>query len=246
MTKKTEQHVIARRLNALDSDVVAQRLEDGEGSKAKSSRTQAAAARGKTRREAALDRLTAYHEAGHAVAHIHLHIRFKKVMLCHPKTGGGLLKGTHIPVLSGAAWHRWLEDHVVTLFAGPLAERRYAPRSNWREGMGHDGVQKLYYGEDDVVSYVKAARASDLEYIRRNLEGLGYHSEARDAYQSKLETRAKALVKQFWPEIQCVAAALLKKKVLTQAEVRRLMIRARRPPRRLSSFRARRTKEFDK
>jgi hypothetical protein len=127
-----------------------------------------------------------------------------------------------------------------------LAERRYAPRSNWREGMGHDGVQELYYGEDDVVSYVRAAHGSDLEYIHRNLEALGYHGEARDAYQSELEARAKALVKQLWPQIQIVAAALLKKKVLTQAEVRRLMIRARRPPRRLSSFRARRTKEFDK
>jgi hypothetical protein len=194
------------------------------------SRAQVAVTRGKTRREAAFDRLTAYHEAGHAVAHIYLSVRFKRVHLCHAKTGGGFLDGVRVPFFKSEADRDcWFENDTIVTFAGPLAERRYAPRSNWREGMGHDGVQKLYYGEDDVVSYVRVARGSDLEYIRRNLEALGYyHGEARGAYQSKLEARAKALVKQLWPQIQIVAAALLKRKVLSEADVRKLMAGARR------------------
>jgi hypothetical protein len=92
--------------------------------------------------------------------------------------------------------------------------------------------------------HVKIADGSDLFYIDKWLRRLGRYRD--DAYRAALEARAAALVKKLWPEIQQVAHALLKHKTLTQAQVRRLMNRARRHPRRLSSFRARRTKEFDK
>ena len=68
--------------------------------------------------------------------------------------GGGFLDGIRVPFFKSEADRDcWFENDTIVTFAGSLAERRYAPRSNWREGMGHDGVQELYYGEDDVVSF---------------------------------------------------------------------------------------------
>jgi hypothetical protein len=48
------------------------------------------------------------------------------------------------------------------------------------------------------------------------------------AYHAEFTGRAAALVNKLFPEIKIVAAALLKRKSLTQADVRRLMNRARR------------------
>jgi hypothetical protein len=42
-----------------------------------------------------------------------------------------------------------------------------------------------------------------------------------------------ALVEKLWPEIDAIARALLEHKTLSQAQVRRLMNRARRHPRKL-------------
>ena len=68
-------------------------------------------------------------------------------------------------------------------------------------------------------------------FINRNLDLLRFRSETREEFQAKLEARAKALVRELWQEIKIVAAALLKRKTLSCAEVRRLMNRARRIPR---------------
>jgi hypothetical protein len=189
------------------------------------------------RSEAAFDRIVSYHEAGHAVAHIRLNIRFRRVWLCHPKTGRGYVSGCRIPSFKSAyrrsqacgdvALGRWLEDDAVVNFAGPLAERRYAPRSDWREGMGHIGVEELYYGDTDIVSYIKTSRDSDLHNVNADLDLLGCsHNEDRDTYRSLLIWHAAALVKKLWPEITAVAGMLLRKNVSSQAEVRRLMNRA--------------------
>jgi hypothetical protein len=106
----------------------------------------------KRRATRAWERITAYHEAGHAVTHIYLSVRFKRVHLCYAKTGGGFLDGVRVPFFKSEADRVcWFENDTIVIFAGPLAERRYAPRSNWREGMG------LYYGEGDVGSYVRVA-----------------------------------------------------------------------------------------
>jgi hypothetical protein len=48
------------------------------------------------------------------------------------------------------------------------------------------------------------------------------------AYHAEFTGRAAALVNKLFSEIKIVAAALLKRKSLTQADVRRLMNRARR------------------
>jgi hypothetical protein len=41
-----------------------------------------------TRSEAALDRMSAYHEVGHAVVSVHLNMGFAKVLIEHRKTDG--------------------------------------------------------------------------------------------------------------------------------------------------------------
>jgi hypothetical protein len=83
--------------------------------------------------------------------------------------------------------------------------------------MGHDGTKR---------KRIKTAYRSDLYHIDEWLKRLGRYGD--EAYRAELEARSKALVARLWPAIQIVAAALLKRKTLTQAEVRRLMNRARR------------------
>jgi hypothetical protein len=79
----------------------------------------------------------------------------------------------------------WIERRIVVEFAGGLAQRRYAPRSNWLYGMGHDGfAPDLCYDDDAPATYhVKTAYGSDLHHIDDWLRRLGRHGD--DAYRSK-------------------------------------------------------------
>ena len=80
--------------------------------------------------------------------------------------------------------------------------------------MGHIGVEELYYGDTDIVSYIKTSRNSDLHNVNADLDLLGCsHNEDRDTYRSLLIWHAAALVKKLWPEITAVAGMLLRKNV---------------------------------
>jgi ATP-dependent Zn protease len=160
-------------------------------------------------------RKTAWHEAGHAVVAVELKHPFKKVDIIEDELCSGRLhwaKKSPEGYISEPHIINWIEHRIVVRFAGGAAQRRYAPHSNWAWGMGHRGNEP--------------APGSDLYHIDEWLRCL--KREGDDAYRAQLEARAKALVKKLWPDIQRVAKALLKKKVLTQSQVRRLMNRARR------------------
>jgi hypothetical protein len=110
-----------------------------------------------------------------------------------------------------------------------MAERRYAPRSDWLWGMGHQGIVPGPCYDDGVDTYhVKTAPGSDLCQINDWLRRLNRYGKGHEAYRAKLDARAQALVDQLWPEIQIVARELLARKKLSHAELRRLMNRARR------------------
>jgi hypothetical protein len=193
----------------------------------------------------AVERVTSYHEAGHACVSVALRIPFTKVDIIPQKDHSGWIRNRK----SRAAFLKnvnpsddpfywverkidprlvdWVERRIICIFAGGIAERRYAPRSDWASGMGHDGLDRDYYRDEDgdLVCFTSPwiAPDSDLHHIEERLEFLGRHGDT--AYRAQLEERSKSLVRELWPEIKIVAAALLKYRTLTQAQVRQLMKR---------------------
>ena len=170
---------------------------------------------------------TATHEAGHACTAIELKDAFTKVEIVgNEKSAGQVHRSSKDPEFrrairaprGDARAVAWIERRIIGLFAGGMAKRRLAPRSDWQWGMGDNGLElnEWYSDFEDNFEprYCKAvAPNSDLDQINEWLHHLGRHYD--EAYRSKLEARAEALVKKLWPDIQRVAQALLKKKVLT-------------------------------
>lgn len=147
----------------------------------------------------------------------------------------------------------YVERRIVTHFAGTVAQRRYAPNSYWREDASGDlkgsdmYLQRLIAGppdwEDNDAPY-RQGREDYYDEETGDFWGDSMVPEHDDtaywyppdrivdaktlaACHAKFDARTKALVRELWPEIKAVAGALLKKKVLSQAEVLRLMTEAR-------------------
>jgi hypothetical protein len=173
----------------------------------------------------------AAHESGHAVVSIALKIPFTKVDILPDKNFAGTVHHTN-KAYSDLA-DDWNERYIIMLFAGGIAERRFAPRSHWRYGMGAEGFERdYYYDEDGDLAWVDGPiSGTDFAQIADRLVSLDHYGDA--AYRAELEARAAALVARLWPEIKLVAGHLLKRETLTQTEVRRLMSRARRRGREL-------------
>jgi hypothetical protein len=194
-----------------------------------------------TRREMQHLRTVAFHEAAHAVVSVELKDAFTTVdiIIDDERDSAGTLRRSRstfpkfvtgmpyrsTPLPNGRAVD-WIERRILVEFAGGLAQRRYAPRSDWLWGMGHDGIESGPCYDDGADTYhVKTAYRSDLYHIDEWLKRLGRYGD--EAYRAELEARSKFLVARLWPDIQRVAKVLLKKKVLTQSQVCRLMNRAR-------------------
>jgi hypothetical protein len=105
------------------------------------------------RRAAARGKIYSVHESGHVIARIYTNLPFETVFVKRSKTKDGRI------TLAGAVGHKykktpyewdedhferranmrkWLEDEAVIDLAGMVAERRYAPRGDWRYGAGSD------------------------------------------------------------------------------------------------------------
>jgi hypothetical protein len=219
-----------------------------------------------TKAEAADERVTATHESAHACVAIELGIAFMKIVINDPGFGGQIhwSKKTHYKFWQ---WLReghhqdptvinWVERLMVASFAGAVAERRYAPKSDWRGGSRSDRksvdkwLQKLIAGpsnyegfgppwgrtRDDYYDDETGDFYGDIE-PKRNDDAYWYTPDrllsrkTLDAHHAKYEARARDLIRKLWPEIKIVAAAWLKRKTLTELQVRRLTNRVRRHPR---------------
>jgi hypothetical protein len=181
--------------------------------------------------------ITAYHEAGHAVAAIILGRPFKTVNIIGNEQWGGLIAYKAMPKKireldhSDARVIQIIERNIIVTFAGGIAQRRYAPDSPWRRDMGHRYVltPALYYS-DQVIGPKRISRPfadSDLAHIDDYLAYMGKHCGVARAYRASLRARTEELVEAHWPEIQRVARALLKQKTMGEGEVRRAMFASR-------------------
>jgi hypothetical protein len=161
---------------------------------------------------------TAYHEAGHTVAAAYLSQAFSKVSIIGNATAAGYVvnedPGPKILEAWGAGDRddarvvQWIERSLIVTLAGAIAQRRFSPRSDWRQGMGH---AKL------------AVPGSDIQTVIRRIDDLGHRGKVAATYQAYLEARAEALVAAHWPEIQKVAEALLEHKTLDVDEVHEIL-----------------------
>jgi hypothetical protein len=179
-----------------------------------------------TKASAAADkRVTAHHEAGHGCAAIALRIPFRSIDIIENDSGSG-----HITPRAHKKTVDFIERRCICLFAGPLAQRRYAPSSGWLSDLGFNGYREwdLCYGDDlppGRSRVLKTSMGSDLSHIQVLLAALGRGNDY--AYFAELEARARDLVCELWPQIKIVAAALLRHKVLSERQVRKLLADAR-------------------
>jgi hypothetical protein len=154
---------------------------------------------------------TAIHEAGHAVASFHLHVKIKAVTII--PAGDALGHMRHAPIAftrdgitfddseKGVAR---TERRIILLWAGPLAERKFAPRSRWRVGAAGD-----FATMDELFFRIQGA-----------------DNEAARLYGKLLQRRAQLLVEHRWQDIVAVADALLEHKALDAHGVSDAILRA--------------------
>ena len=152
---------------------------------------------------------TAYHEAGHAVAHVALEVPFRRVTVrpgddyLGRVEAGRLSKRLAIELeqsfLSPRDRDR-AEREIICLFCGPIAQACHAGRRSHR------------------------ATGSDYHRITDFVFSMSAGPDEMRAYRNWLKLRAEQLLfrKCNWPAVEAVARALLQSITLSSAEVRSL------------------------
>ncbi len=159
----------------------------------------------------ARDRNIALHEAGHAVASCCLQCPILGVTII-PQAGSlGHVKHAPINWLNEqGAFHdtpdnrRSVESRIVISYSGPLASRKFQPRSYWRKG-----------GRSDFITakmLMDPLQCSDKRY--------------NSLYERLLWRRAELLVDERWHEINAVADALLSHGMLDLKELEETILSA--------------------
>ncbi|WP_342129938.1 hypothetical protein [Hydrogenophaga sp. OTU3427] len=149
-------------------------------------------------RSNALLRHAAFHEAGHAVARLHVGAPSTPVEI--DVSGAGLSHGTgeSWKCRSDGQYAQW--DLLTVLLAGPVAEARVRRRS--------------------LTAILFTSGQGDFLQINDVLAGLienGFASE-KSGWE-RVESEVREIVRSEWAAIEAVALALLEKGVLTGAEV---------------------------
>lgn len=154
---------------------------------------------------------TAYHEAGHAVAHIRLGIPFRRVTIKEDGDSLGRVSGyglgrkvferTQAGVPTAQDRDR-LEKEIICILSGPFAERRFTRK--WNHA-------KASADHENVSMYA--------------LKLCGSEREA-NAYVRWLEIHTKDLLDAsfIWNSVKSVAQALLERETLGAEDVRRIYL----------------------
>jgi hypothetical protein len=142
---------------------------------------------------------TAYHEAGHAVAAYLLGRRIKFATHEHP-VGGCVELSDLAPNQS-----KRREKDVIVALAGTAAERRFRGGKHNRDGSESD-----FQAARDLVHDIATRRGEDPATVQR------------DRLQVALDA-AKAIPETHWTAITALAKALVVRRTMSGAAVRRLL-----------------------
>ena len=145
---------------------------------------------------------TAHHEAGHAFAAILRGMRFDHVAIETGDISSGhvrFLKPTH-------GVERMFHVQAIVAMAGEAAQRRFNPRSVRR-----------HHGDGDREGVANYA-----------LENGGGSQKVVSLMVKLWEQQARELVENYWPQVQEIAAALLERRRLSEAECRAVLGQPRR------------------
>jgi hypothetical protein len=122
------------------------------------------------------------------------------------------------------------DEFFQRLIVGPPDYSNPNPAAPWREGEDYyDDETNDFYGD---VHWIRG------EPFNPSGGNASWYPPEKildrksfDALHARFRIRAAALVARLWPQIQVVAAELIKHRILSCADVRKLMHRARRIPR---------------
>jgi hypothetical protein len=153
--------------------------------------------------------IVAYHEAGHAVAAVKLRLKLDAVTIAASTEAQGKLsfanplRGIDLRWDSSDRARMKAEKLIVASLAGPFAQKRYKPRSQWRVAGSGFGI---------IVE-----RGTDFD----KLHGNGKVATRYGAYVCAV---AEQLVEQNWESIGRLARLLIERKTLTADEIRAVIV----------------------
>jgi hypothetical protein len=182
--------------------------------------------------------ITAYHEAGHAVAHVMLGEDFDYVTIVPNDDSAGYIEMTR-PADIVEAWQngdrldnarvtQYTEHELIGILAGSEAQRLFFPRCQWRAGHGIVEAVDLTLphglGVKPKPNMTIMTDGGDAQNAWRLVLDLhdGDADVAREHYVY-LGFRTRALVRAHRDKIDRVAQALLKHKTLSADQARTAM-----------------------
>ena len=152
---------------------------------------------------------TAYHEAGHAVAHHHNQLGLQLISIVRTRNSLGNCSGSIKRLVTTIAkleegsndlkTRVYVERQIQVFLAGLTSEWLLTGRRTWR------------HFQQDLDS---------AENLARSLEGSG---EATSALLTLLRIRTEAFLKNHWHEVEALGVALLERKTLTGKQGRQII-----------------------
>jgi len=163
----------------------------------------------------------AHHEAGHVVVALMLGYEVNSVTIVTDEDAEGrvvyetplvelekMLGGLDLSYISpddadGARMMQLVGHAIIVNFAGPLAQKRYDPESDWQEGATGAGDGELMH------------RGADMRLVLHLIEDVYGSGKVADTYFDYLEARAETSVERHWPSVERLAHTLLQRETLT-------------------------------